>query len=527
MRVALLLLLAGCPTKSNDTSTVDTDTDADTDADADSDTDTDADSDTDTDADADADSDADTDTADTAVVDTGEPWTPSIDCSALPELPTDYGYTDLGSSEDFAFDDEGWIVHVDDRGNLVREDKTGTRETILPGVGAVAGTRFLPDGDIVVNNVTSGTIERITMEGGRSTVISGLAYPNGLDVGKDGYLYVSEQTAGQLRRVDPDTGEYEIIATGLYNPNGVTFGTDRETVYVGSFGGGIVYGVDKSDSGWAPARIHAGLAGTVAAFSDPCTMGLAEGDECWHESAAGPGICTDAGDGLLDCTVTKNTAACDGLTEGDACETTVMGTTYASICTAETDGTLFCPAAVTDRITECDGARAGSRCTWEEGRGTCLQSYENVVICVGETELRTASTVDCEGKADGDACVTERPDRPDDGICTSYGGGSLTCMKETYALFTAGGGGFDAIGVDECDNIYIGEYITARVYRWEASGEDVETVFEFGSYWIPNMHWGLGLGGWNADSLFIMDRGRGGLYELALGIQGHPEAYPP
>lgn len=40
------------------------------------------------------------------------------------------------------------------------------------------------------------------------------------------------------------------------------------------------------------------------------------------------------------------------------------------------------------------------------------------------------------------------------------------------------------------------------------------------------MHFGQGLGGWDADHLFVMDLGLGGLWELEMGILGHREAYP-
>jgi hypothetical protein len=88
-----------------------------------------------------------------------------------------------------------------------------------------------------------------------------------------------------------------------------------------------------------------------------------------------------------------------------------------------------------------------------------------------------------------------------------------------------GSGGFDAIGTDICGNLYIGEYVTGRLLRWTTSGEEPETVIDFRNFWIPNMHWGLGTGGWSKDSLYIMNRDRGGLIEVPLGIPGHPEAY--
>lgn len=48
-----------------------------------------------------------------------------------------------------------------------------------------------------------------------------------------------------MRRVDSDMGEDRLIATGLVSPNGVIFSPDYQTLYVGSFGSGRIYAIDR------------------------------------------------------------------------------------------------------------------------------------------------------------------------------------------------------------------------------------------------------------------------------------------
>ena len=63
--------------------------------------------------------------------------------------------------------------------------------------------------------------------------------------------------------------------------------------------------------------------------------------------------------------------------------------------------------------------------------------------------------------------------------------------------------------------------------RWPDGGEAPETFLAIGAEWIPNMHWGLGVGGFEADRLYVMNRSnKGGLWELDVGVHGHTEAYP-
>ncbi len=453
-----------------------------------------------------------------------------VDCEAeLPALPTESIYINLGSSEDFAFDAEGWVWHVDDRGNLVKDDYLGNREIIRPSVGSVAGTRFLPDGDLVVANVSTGSVDRITPEGGSSTIMSGLSYPNGLEVGKDGLVYVSDQTQGKVFQIDPDSGAYTAIAEDLYSPNGVTFSPDGETLYVGSFGGGVVFRVQRDGAGgWKPADAYAGLTGTLDKYAPPCD-GRAEGDLCFKTGDGGPGICSASEtDGELECVHEVDTAACEGLSEGDACTTSLLDESYLSQCVEGDEGEIFCPATEAERLGTCDDTLY-EPCRIDGDDGYCYESFEDVMICITNEEVYDMYYT-CDGMSEGDNCITGNPAVPGAGTCvdySEYGYTEMLCLPSSYYTSPDGGGGFDAIGTDECGNVYIGEYVTAKVYRWVEGGEDYEIVMDLDSGWIPNMHWGVGVGGWQKDYLYIMDRGRGGLYGLDMNLYGHGEPYPP
>jgi hypothetical protein len=184
--------------------------------------------------------------------DTGDDdTTPEVDCDAIPEGP--FTYTVLSgpkASEDLAFDDQGHVIGAD-QGNLMMSTHDGAYEVFVPGAGGfIAGIRALPGGDIVYSDVDSGTLFRIDKGSGEKTMLlSGLSYANGLEVDLDGFVYAAEQDGGQVRKVDPDTGEFTVVAANLSSPNGLSFSPDYKTLYVGSFGGGMVYAIEFDDDG--------------------------------------------------------------------------------------------------------------------------------------------------------------------------------------------------------------------------------------------------------------------------------------
>lgn len=184
------------------------------------------------------------DTAPTHTADTAAP----DPCLTPPPVPyTFQTFNGFGGSEDFDIDFQGRHVSINSSGNLVGREPGGASMLIAPNVtGSAACTRMLPDGDFVVCDVGGNSLVRVDVQtGAKTTLLSGLAYPNGAEVDPEGFVYVAEQTAGRVRRVDAATGDFDIIATGLQDPNGVIFGLGYETLYVGSFGAGIVYAIDR------------------------------------------------------------------------------------------------------------------------------------------------------------------------------------------------------------------------------------------------------------------------------------------
>jgi len=383
-------------------------------------------------------------------------------CGNLPTLPVTFrelpGFT---QAEDFAFDSQGRVVSVDNEGSLVRHTKDGSLMPWVPGIGAdVAGIRYLPNGDLLVNAVATGSLLRVTPAGGYTTVLAGLVYPNGIDVDAEGYVYVSEHDAGRVRRINPDTGDFTIIATRLLNPNGLVFGNGYKTLYVGSFMGGTIHAIERNpDGSWAPPRLFArsplGPVDECATLSpeDPCTTVIgtegrcavvAELPECKPISACDgkhdgeacdtwgtSGVCTDVG-GVIECMVPD---PCDGKVAGDACELEfevgqcvesggTLSCEFVGPCTDKAEGEAcdnyglpgICQMTVWGlecvEPAACDGKQAGDACDFYGMPGTCID-IDGALTCV--------EPLPCSGKLAGDGCSVWG----NSGFCVTSTGGLL------------------------------------------------------------------------------------------------------
>jgi len=163
---------------------------------------------------------------------------PSVDCESIPRGPFPYTIkSGIYATEDFAFDDLGNLVGAN-AGNLFRTQYDGTPQLWVPGAAVAAGLRATSEGMVVYNG--SDNLSRVNEFDAPELILGGLAYPNGMDVDLDGFVYVAEQSGSRVRRIDSETGEFTILAEGLYAPNGVSFSPDYQTLYVGSFGGGTI-----------------------------------------------------------------------------------------------------------------------------------------------------------------------------------------------------------------------------------------------------------------------------------------------
>jgi sugar lactone lactonase YvrE len=296
-------------------------------------------------------------TGDTAVAFTGDtaPVEPAFDCSApwdnAPPVTTLTGWS---RAEDFDFDGEGYVVAVVNR-NLFGRDPYGNNKVVAPSIsGWTAGTRVLSTGDWVVADPENGSVVLITTATGAKTeILGGVAYPNGIEVDAEHNVYIGENDGDRVLRVNAyDPTDLEVVARDIREPNGVILSPDGQTLYVGSFGGGVIYAVDRDPAGgWMPHRV----------FYDP-------------------------------------------------------------------------------------------------------------------------------------------PVRD---------------------------GGFDGINVDACGNVYITEFVKGKVYRVAPDASRVFEIADLPSSWIPNLRWGVGVAGWDPDTLYVSDRDQGRLFAIDVGIPGKPHLLAP
>jgi len=451
--------------------------------------------------------------------------TPPVDCEAdVPDLPLEV--TDrvrgMTGAEDFAFDNKGRYVATDAFGNLVRRDIDGNGGVWVPGFSTTAGTHFMPDGHLAIADVSQGRVIRVQKNGSTETMIGGMAYPNGITVDGDGIVYVADQTTGEVIGFDPETEIIEVLASEMFNPNGLALSNDHRTLYVGSFGGGTVHQIDLDDPGDAVllGQTPGGTFGTQ--IDNDCDARNA-GDECFL-NYIGLGTCQDLGGGLT-CEFSVEEDACIGLTEGDPCQHTVYGEIVDSVCSIQpTLGTLFCPRVPADAVTSCIGAAEDDPCTAQGIDRECRESYEELMICDitawGEETLNA-----CIGLAVDDECVILEYEGYIKGTC-EQSGNDLECDPGW-----GGGdpyyGGLDGVAVDACGYVWATEYTVGYVWRFPPEGGEAELAVETNTFWIPNMHWGNGIGGWDVNTMYMQDRSTNDLLVIPIGIPGAPTALVP
>ena len=452
------------------------------------------------------------DTATEDSADTGETGEDFDVCEDLPEGPFDVdtlnGFT---NSEDFAFDTTGRMYSVNWNGHLVYHTQDGDSEVVLPRLGEAAGMEFAPDGTLVVANVSDGAVVRVNVEDGSAeTLMSGIPYPNGVTIDPDGVIYVSEHSRGNVRRYFPETGESELIAEGLYNPNGMAFSPDWQTLYVNSFGGGTVHAIHRDGEGFSEVEL---LGSVLEQAGEPCET-RDDGEVCIEDYLTG-----QCESGL--CVAESDTDACDALAEGDPCITTRAGESFESVCATNSEGSLICPQVDEAHLTPCIDKSPDATCKIKNGgSGYCLENGDLVLACLDYDEWEDDAIEACQGKSSGEACQVFTQGYPYEGECIDYG--VNYCLGDGY-----GAGGLDGLDVDECGNVYVTEYIAGIVWRMDPESGDATNILELNSSWIPNLHWGSGVGGWEEDILYVMDRDTNNVYAVDIGLKGRPTALRP
>jgi hypothetical protein len=357
-----------------------------------------------------------------------------VDCSRLATAPAqfevftgftgaeDFPFDELGNEvggRDFAFDGLGNYVGVDDS-NLVRISKDGKRVLWAPNVGKrTAGMAILPDGSVILADVTNGALERTYPSSVSETVIDGLLYPKGLDIGPDGYVYVCENSAGRVRRVNPDDGAFTIVAMGLEGCSSVAFSSDPKLLYIGSFEGSGVYKVEIP----APGEL-----GVASVFARPPGSRLPPpkvacpdqevGKDCTTTTGNRPGKCRQLSN-VVDCVPV---GPCDDVAEGGDCQggggTCQAGSCIPKGCEDPEDPTC-CQGPACPPIDPCDGLSDGDTCSDEFGVvGKCVD--------VGAANLFCEPPPPCDGSNAGDVCDLQVP-WGEQGECVDFDG-RLSCQ---------------------------------------------------------------------------------------------------
>ncbi len=154
-----------------------------------------------------------------------------VDCSQLLPLPlTTTTHTWVPSHEDFTISADGrWIGTA--LGHLKATPWGGPSEILVPGAGSARGTRFLPDGTIVMADTETQSLTRADPATGSVwTVVGSLDTPNGIAIGWDGMVYIA--TSGRILRIDPDDGATEVMAEIPGRSfDGLSFSPDYRRLY--------------------------------------------------------------------------------------------------------------------------------------------------------------------------------------------------------------------------------------------------------------------------------------------------------
>jgi gluconolactonase len=126
-------------------------------------------------------------------------------------------------------------------------------EVLAEGLAFPEGPVAMPDGSVVVGEITGGRLTRIAPDGAISPVAEVGGGPNGVALGPDGALYVCNnggfipeaRTMPSIQRVEPDTGQVDVLYTEcdgqpLGGPNDLVF-DHAGGFWFTDYGGNAIY----------------------------------------------------------------------------------------------------------------------------------------------------------------------------------------------------------------------------------------------------------------------------------------------
>ena len=145
-------------------------------------------------------------------------------------------------SEDFTFDQEGFVLALLNGHSLVRAARGAQWTMVHPNVVVNGrGLRVLPGGGVVIADRDRALLVLIDPAVGLSRLTTTIIRPNGIELGPGGQLFVSDFGAsGDIYRVDPKSGAAEVITQPGPASNGLAFSLDQRTLFVGDHDAGAL-----------------------------------------------------------------------------------------------------------------------------------------------------------------------------------------------------------------------------------------------------------------------------------------------
>jgi sugar lactone lactonase YvrE len=161
----------------------------------------------------------------------------------------------------------------------VIDRKTGKMSEMLHGFKAPHDAIRLGDGSILVNELGSKSLLRVSGEHGkdRDVVIGGLEGPVGMVAGSKDTVYVTEAFAGQVSRIETN-GEKTVVAKDLKMPEGIALAPDGMLV-VAEVGAKRIIQIDpvKGTVTEIAANLPIGLAGAPGGLPTNIPTGVGVG----------------------------------------------------------------------------------------------------------------------------------------------------------------------------------------------------------------------------------------------------------